>query len=116
MSESDAPARVAAVLVEVVRSRPELVDRADRCRAVLNDVLAESAASARREVGLVCAAVEDGVPSALRVATTVPEVDAIIARFGADRALTPDAARWAVVTWTDTLRSGGRRHRRLRAR
>jgi len=95
------------MLVDAVRARPELADRADRCRAVLNDLLAADASHARREVGLVCAAVEDGVPAALRVATTAPEVDEITTRFRASRALTPEAARWAVVTWTDTMRSLG---------
>ena len=99
--------RVAEVLRESVQARPELMDRGDRCRAVLNDALAQDSTAARREVGLLVAAVEDGVPAALRTSVSVPEVDGIVAQFRDEHALAPDAARWAVETWSGALRSLG---------
>ena len=54
---------IARLVARAAGRRPA---RADCCRAMLNDALAQDSTGARREVGLLVAAVEDGVPDALR--------------------------------------------------
>ena len=101
-------ARIAEALRAAIGDRPEITHRGDRCRAVLNDTLAQDAADAKREVGLLVAAVEDGVPSALEQATSQEEVDAIVGRFCDDRGFAHASAQWAVDSWVVALQELGR--------
>ncbi len=92
-------------LATAMRARADVTMRADLCRAVLNDILAADATTRRREVTLLVAAVEEGVPRTLATATSAARIETIVARFADARGLAPDAARWAVETWSAALRT-----------
>jgi hypothetical protein len=104
MSDS---AALASALEGALRARPEVVERADRCRAMLGDLLAGDGPRFRREVALLVAAVEEGAVSTLLDATSPDAVERVVERFQADRSLSPDAARSVIALWIEALRSVG---------
>jgi PASTA domain len=93
------------VLVEALHARPEIAQRADRCRAVLADLLASRVHAHQRELNLLVTAVEQGVPTALLATLGSSDYDAISGQLSAERALELDAARWVVRTWSAALLS-----------
>jgi len=72
---------------------------------MLNDLLGEQARRLRREVALVVAEVEEGVPAARKSASDVRGIDRqqLANRLSTDRGLADEAARWAVDRWATAL-------------
>jgi len=91
-------------LAELVQTYgPELLDDARRVRALLYDTCPGD----RREVGVLVAAVEEGIPLSISRASdsiSVPgELDRLTTELEDTRGLSYDAARWAVQSWAWVL-------------
>jgi hypothetical protein len=91
-------------LAELVQTYgPELLDDARRVRALLYDTCPGD----RREVGVLVAAVEEGIPLSISRASesiSVPgELDRLTTELEDTRGLSYDAARWAVRSWAWVL-------------
>jgi hypothetical protein len=91
-------------LAELVQTYgPALLDDARRVRALLSDTCPGD----RREVGVLVAAVEEGIPGAIsRASDTISvsgELDRLTTQLEDTRGLSYDAARWAVRSWAWVL-------------
>jgi hypothetical protein len=91
-------------LAELVQTYgPALLDDARRVRALLYDTCPGD----RREVGVLVAAVEEGIPLSISRASetiSVPgELDRLTTELEDTRGLSYDAARWAVRSWAWVL-------------
>jgi hypothetical protein len=91
-------------LAELVQTYgPALLDDARRVRALLNDTCPGD----RREVGVLVAAVEEGIPLSISRASdsiSVPgELDRLTTELEDTRGLSYDAARWEVRSWAWVL-------------
>jgi hypothetical protein len=78
---------------------PALQDDARRTKALLLD----TCPTHRREVAVLVAAAEEGIPGRLNRAASVTsfgrDIERLSAQLEQDRSLTRDAARWAVQSW-----------------
>ncbi|MFQ5554738.1 MAG: substrate-binding periplasmic protein [Acidimicrobiia bacterium] len=89
----------------VARYGPGLAEEPRRVQGLLRDV----AGAHRREISALVAAAEEGVGATLAAASDSlgpATADRLARRLQADRALTQDAARWAVESWALALGVG----------
>lgn len=108
-TSADTPAgdEVRQALREVVRTRGDDVLENPR---LLRSLLSDECTGATREITLVVAALENGIPADLRSSVDVggrvstQTVDRLARRLMDDRGFTEAAARWSVESWAQALR------------
>ncbi len=94
----------AELLADAMEARPDIDRNSALCRSVLNDLLGADAAAHRREVRLLCVAVDEAVPAELASGVAAGRLgDRLMTEHGLDR----EASRFAVETWQRVLSGRG---------